>query len=59
MDSSKLVTSGKPASVNAPDPEVSATSGRRRFSAAYKARIVRAANACRAEAGEEPAASQS
>ncbi len=47
MDSSKLDTSGKPACVNAPDPEVSATSGRRRFSAAYKARIVRAADACK------------
>ena len=32
--------------VSAPDPEVSASSGRRRFSAAYKARIVREADAC-------------
>ena len=32
--------------VSAPDPEVSATSGRRRFSGAYKARIVREADAC-------------
>jgi transposase-like protein len=32
--------------VVAPDPEVSAASGRRRFSAAYKARIVREADAC-------------
>ncbi|NLN77494.1 MAG: transposase [Armatimonadetes bacterium] len=30
-----------------PDPEVTAKSGRRRFSAAYKARIVREADACR------------
>lgn len=35
----------------APDPEVSAASGRRRFSAAYKARIVREADAC-TEPGE-------
>ena len=35
----------------APDPEVSAVSGRRRFSAAYKARIVREAEAC-VEPGE-------
>jgi transposase-like protein len=35
----------------APDPEVSAVSGRRRFSAAYKARIVREADAC-TEPGE-------
>ncbi len=43
----------KPASVRmvAPDPEVSAKSGRRRFSAAYKARIVREADGCR-EPGE-------
>lgn len=34
-----------------PDPEVSARSGRRRFSASYKARIVREADACR-EPGE-------
>jgi transposase-like protein len=37
--------------VSAPDPEVSAASGRRRFSAAYKARIVREADACK-EPGE-------
>jgi transposase-like protein len=30
----------------APDPEVSSVSGRRRFSASYKARIVREADAC-------------
>ncbi len=47
MDSNKLDASGNPASVNTPDPKVSATSGRRRFSAAYKARIVRAADACK------------
>ena len=35
----------------APDPEVSSVSGRRRFSASYKARIVREADAC-AEIGE-------
>ena len=33
--------------VSAPDPEVSADSGRRRFSAAYKARVVREADACK------------
>ncbi|MCL4552405.1 MAG: IS3 family transposase [Candidatus Marsarchaeota archaeon] len=37
--------------VVAPDPEVSAVSGRRRFSASYKARIVREADAC-VEVGE-------
>jgi len=37
--------------VGAPDPEVSSSSGRRRFSAAYKARIVRKADACR-ESGD-------
>jgi transposase len=37
--------------VSAPDPEVSSSSGRRRFSAAYKARIVRKADACK-ESGE-------
>jgi len=37
--------------VSAPDPEVSSASGRRRFSAAYKARIVRKADAC-TESGE-------
>lgn len=35
----------------APDPEVSSVSGRRRFSSAYKARIVREADAC-VEPGE-------
>jgi len=35
----------------APDPEVSAVPGRRRFSASYKARIVREADAC-TEPGE-------
>ena len=34
-----------------PDPEVSVKGGRRRFSASYKARIVREADVCR-EAGE-------
>jgi len=43
--------SGKPSVRIAPDPEVSAVSGRRRFSAAYKARIVREADAC-VEPGE-------
>lgn len=33
--------------MSVPDPEVSAASGRRRFSAAYKARIVREADACK------------
>jgi len=33
--------------MSVPDPEVSAKSGRRRFSAAYKAQIVREADACR------------
>ena len=37
--------------VVAPDPEVSEKSGRRRFSASYKARIVREADACK-EPGE-------
>jgi len=37
--------------VMAPDPEVSSSVGRRRFSAAYKASIVRKADACR-EPGE-------
>lgn len=32
--------------ISVPDPEVSAASGRRRFSAAYKARIVRESDAC-------------
>ena len=40
-----------PPVIVAPDPEVSSVSGRRRFSAAYKARIVREANAC-TEPGE-------
>ena len=37
--------------VGAPDPEVSSLSSRRRFSAAYKARIMRKAEAC-SEPGE-------
>ena len=37
--------------VGAPDPEVSSSSGRRRFPASYKARIVRKADAC-SEPGE-------
>lgn len=37
--------------LSGPDPEVSSASGRRRFSAAYKARIVRKADACK-EPGE-------
>jgi hypothetical protein len=45
----------KPAAVrivgSVPDPEVLVKSGRRRFSASYKARIVREADACR-ELGE-------
>ena len=41
----------KPGVCVAPDPEVSSVSGRRRFSAAYKARIVREADAC-TEPGE-------
>jgi transposase len=39
-------STGRQLRVSVPDPEVSAASGRRRFSAAYKARIVREANAC-------------
>lgn len=39
-------SAGRLLRVSAPDPEVSAASGRRRFSAAYKARIVREADAC-------------
>jgi transposase-like protein len=39
-------SAGRQLRVSAPDPEVSAASGRRRFSAAYKARIVREADAC-------------
>jgi len=37
--------------MSVPNPEVSSASGRRRFSAAYKARIVREADACK-ESGE-------
>jgi transposase len=37
--------------VSTPDPEVSSASGRRRFSAAYKVRIVRKADGCK-EPGE-------
>lgn len=44
-------SAGRQVRVSAPDPEVSAASGRRRFSAAYKARIVREADACK-EPGE-------
>jgi transposase len=44
-------SAGDQVRVNAPNPEVSSSSGRRRFSAAYKARIVREADACR-EPGE-------
>jgi len=39
-------STGRQLRVSVPDPEVSAASGRRRFSAAYKARIVREADAC-------------
>ena len=39
-------SAGRQVRVSAPDPEVSAANGRRRFSAAYKARIVREADAC-------------
>jgi transposase-like protein len=42
---------GRQVGVSVPDSEVSAASGRRRFSAAYKARIVREADACK-EPGE-------
>ena len=52
---SEAERSGDPAvgrvRATAPDPEVSSASGRRRFSAAYKARIVRKADACK-EPGE-------
>ncbi len=41
----------RPSVTVAPDPEVSSVSGRRRFSSAYKARIVREADAC-TESGE-------
>jgi transposase-like protein len=44
-------SAGRPLRVSASDLEVSAASGRRRFSAAYKARIVREADACK-EPGE-------
>jgi len=44
-------SAGERVRVSIPDPEVSAASGRRRFSAAYKARIVREADACK-EPGE-------
>ena len=44
-------SAGRQVRVSIPDPEVSAASGRRRFSAAYKARIVREADACK-EPGE-------
>jgi len=44
-------SAGRQVRVSVPDPEVSAASGRRRFSAAYKARIVREADACK-EHGE-------
>ena len=47
----QVVGSVKPSVRVAPDPEVSSVSGRRRFSAAYKARIVREADAC-VEPGE-------
>jgi transposase len=39
-------SAGRQMRVSVPDPEVSAASGRRRFSASYKARIVREADAC-------------
>jgi len=39
---------GGPPRASTPDPEVSSASGRRRFSAGYKARIVRKADACKA-----------
>ena len=44
-------SAGRQVRVSSPNPEVSAASGRRRFSAAYKARIVREADACK-EPGE-------
>jgi len=44
-------SAGKQVRMSVPDPEVSMASGRRRFSAAYKARIVREADAC-TEVGE-------
>jgi len=42
---------GSPTRVSTPDHEVSSASGRRRFSAAYKVRIVRKADGCK-EPGE-------
>lgn len=39
-------SAGRQMRVSVPDPEVSAASGRRRFSASYKAWIVREADAC-------------
>jgi transposase-like protein len=44
-------SAGKQLRVSVPDPEVSPASGRRRFSASYKARIVREADLCK-EPGE-------
>lgn len=44
-------SAGRQVRVSVADPEVSAASGRRRFSAAYKARIVREADTCK-EPGE-------
>jgi transposase len=44
-------SAGKQVRVSVPDPEVSSANGRRRFSAAYKARIVREADSC-TESGE-------
>ena len=50
-EAERVPGSARPAVRVAPDPEVSCVSGRRRFSAAYKARIVREADAC-TEPGE-------
>ena len=47
----QVLGSVKPSVRVAPDPEVSSVSGRRRFSAVYKARIVGEADAC-VEPGE-------
>ena len=44
-------SAGSRVRVSVPDSEVSSASGRRRFSAAYKARVVREADACK-EPGE-------
>jgi transposase-like protein len=44
-------SAGKQVRMSVPDPEVSAANGRRRFSASYKARIVREADSC-TESGE-------